>query len=307
MHVVTGVTYRRRQVSFVLISVLVGIVCAMHSPTRTLALVASTTASIDPEARTGPAGAAIPHEIHIVPAEPRSESLELSARLAEDGGVIQRPIVWRVRRLDGEVVFAGRLAVVTIAAEPGDYVIEAGYGSVHVAQAVALLKGEQVAVSLVLNVGGIRILSRLSGLELPAVRPLNTVYATSGRDDGKLVAISEEPGEILRLPAGNYRIESRFASGNAIATADVSVKPGLLSSIEIDHRAGVAHLSAGSEATERISWTVRDDKGRDLPVRGTSEIVLVPGRYVGHIKMGNQSRIVSFTVAAGKQIEIVAR
>ena len=111
MYDVTGVAHRRRQVSLVLISVLVGIVCALHSPTRTLALAASTTASIDPEARTGPAGAAIAHEIHIVPAEPRSESLELSARLAEDGGVIQRPIVWRVRRLDGEVVFAGRLAV----------------------------------------------------------------------------------------------------------------------------------------------------------------------------------------------------
>ena len=111
----------------------------------------------------------------------------------------------------------------------------------------------------------------------------------------------------MRLAAGNYRIESRFASGNAIATANVTVRPGLLSSLEIDHRAGIAHLSAGSEPTGQVNWTVRDDKGHDLPVESMGEIVLMPGHYVGHAKIGNQSRIVSFTVEAGKRIEIVAR
>ena len=37
------------------------------------------------------------------------------------------------------------------------------------------------------------------------------------------------------LTAGSYRVESRFGLGNAVASANVTVKPGLLSSVEIDH------------------------------------------------------------------------
>jgi hypothetical protein len=267
---------------------------------------ASATASIDPKA-TVPAETGTAHEIRISPAESGNEGLEFSARLTEDGGLIQRPIAWKLHRLGGETVFAGSRPVLAVMTEPGDYLIEASYGSVHAAQSVALLKGRRIAVTLVLNVGGIRILSRLSDIGLPDVRPFNTVYATSGPEEGKLVSISEEPGEVMRLAAGTYRVESRFAFGNAIATAEVTVKPGLLSSVEIDHHAGIAHLSAGGDQVGQVNWTVSDDRGRDLPVGSASDVVLLPGRYVARAEFADKNRIITFTVEAGKRIEVVAR
>jgi hypothetical protein len=272
------------------------------------AIAASTTASIDPkESIALPPDSGTAREIRFGPAERGSERLELSAKLTEDGGLIQRPIAWKLHRLGGETVFAADLAAVTIPVEPGDYVAEAKYGTVHAVQRVTLLSGQHLTMTLMLNVGGIRVLSRLSGIGLPAVRPLTTVYATSGLEEGKLITISDEPGEIVRLAAGNYHVESRFAFGNAIATAEVTVKPGLLSSVEIDHHAGVAHLSAGSVSFERGSWTISDDKGSRLAGMADGDIVLMPGRYVAHADFGEQHRIMSFTVEAGKRVEVEAR
>jgi hypothetical protein len=274
----------------------------------TAATAASTTASIDPDTSVAlPPESENAHEIRFGRAAPGSEKLELSAKLTEEGGLIQRPIAWKLRRFGGEVVFASNVAAVAIPVEPGDYVAEAKYGTVHAAQRVTLLSGQQLAMTLVLNAGGIRVLSRLSGIGLPGVRPLTTIYASSGPDEGKLITISDEPGEIMRLAAGNYHIESRFALGNAVATAEVTVKPGLLSSVEIDHHAGVAHLSAGSVSFERGKWTISDDKGRNLAGKADSDIVLTPGRYVAHADIGTEHRIMSFTVEAGKRVEVEAK
>ena len=76
-------------------------------------------------------------------------------------------------------------------------------------------------VSFVLEVGGIRVLPRVQGLGLTAAQTQSLVYALSGADKGKLITISKVPGEILRVKSGDYRIESRFATGNAVAVVDV--------------------------------------------------------------------------------------
>ena len=107
-------------------------------------------------------------------------------------------------------MFVGKLPTATIAVEPGDYVVEANYGAVHAAESVSMIEGERLRMTFILNVGGVRVLPRLSGIGLPPVRPLTTVYATSGPDEGKLITISDEPGEIMRLAAGNYRVGVRF-------------------------------------------------------------------------------------------------
>jgi hypothetical protein len=264
---------------------------------------ASSTASIDPLTNALPARADPAREIRSEAAEKGQESLALAARLTEDGGLILRPIAWKLRRLGGETLFAGSMPQVTVAAEPDDYIVEASYGSVRVSQKITLPKGQRVAMTLVLNVGGIRVLSRLAGIGPAAMRPLTTVYATSGPDQGRLVTISENPGEILRLAAGSYRVESRFASGNATASADVIVKPGLLSSLEIDHRAGIAHLSGEGQ----VKWTISDASGHELPIEGAGDVVLTPGAYVARASLGSERKVVKFTIEPGKRIEVVAR
>jgi hypothetical protein len=300
-------SHGRRRGSAIATLLLAAVTCSLGNSPGLTATAASTTGSIDAGARTNLGDTGTAYEIRATSAMAGSESLELAARLTADGGMIQRPIAWKLHRLDGETVFTGSLPTVTTAAEPGDYVIEANYGSVHAAQRVSLPKRQQVAVTLILNVGGVRILSRLPDMSPSDIHPLNTIYATSGPDQGKLVTISERPGEIMRLAAGTYHIESRFAPGNAVATADVTVRPGLLSSVEIDHHAGIVHLSAGSGAARDARWAISDDKGHDLSVDGGGDVVLLPGHYFAHVSLGREDRTIGFTVESGKRIEIVAR
>src|SRR5262249_40350776 len=170
----------------------------------------------------------------------------------------------------------------SLAAEPGDYVVEANYGTIKVERKVALLEGQRLTVTFVLNAGGLRILPKLKQLGLPTARPFTSIYKSSGADTGSLVAITEEPGEVLRLGAGSYRVESRFQPGNAEAMTEVTIKPGLLSAVELDMTAGIARLDASGFGERDIYWIITDAKGKSLPgIPGpTADVVLKPGRYV---------------------------
>jgi hypothetical protein len=70
-----------------------------------------------------------------------------------------------------------------------------------------------------------------------------------------MVAVSTIPGEIVRLGAGSYRIESRFTPGNASEVAQIDVKPGLLSAVEIELPAGIARLAAPSSSAN-VTWII---------------------------------------------------
>ena len=137
------------------------------------------------------------------------------------------------------VVYDKSTQLAAIAVPPGDYSVEALYGSASFSQNLTLLEANRLIVSFVLDVGGIRVLPRVQGLGLAPAQTQSLVYALSGPNRGKLITISKMPGEILRVKAGDYRIESRFAAGNAVAVADVHVKPGVMSAVEIDHAAGL--------------------------------------------------------------------
>ena len=115
------------------------------------------------------------------------------------------------------------------------------------------------------------------------------------------------PGEILRVKAGDYRIESRFAAGNAVAVADVHVKPGVMSAVEIDHAAGLARLSYVGAPDADVSWLVTDEKGEALPaIAGLSaNVVLKPGAYVAKAQIGNELLTASFDILAGQQRDIL--
>ena len=144
---------------------------------------------------------------------------------------------------------------------------------------LTLLEANRLIVSFVLDVGGIRVLPRVKGLGLAPAQAQSLVYALSGPNKGKLITISKMPGEILRVKAGDYRIESRFAAGNAVAVADVHVKPGIMSAVEIDHAAGLARLSYVGAPDANVSWLVTNEEGEALPaIDGLSaSIVLKPG------------------------------
>ena len=85
---------------------------------RTL-LAAASTASVDKLTTALPAPTNTAYELRNVPVVSGHEALELSAKLSADGGLIQRPIAWKLHRLGGETVFSGSRPAVAIEVEPG--------------------------------------------------------------------------------------------------------------------------------------------------------------------------------------------
>ena len=58
------------------------------------------------------------HPVAIEVVKPGREGLELTARLTEDGGVIERNINWTVRTIDGRQVYASQSGSVDISVPP---------------------------------------------------------------------------------------------------------------------------------------------------------------------------------------------
>ncbi len=268
------------------------------------AIAASSTAAIDRAPAIARSGEDVGAEVRIELTRPGNEALSFDARLSEDGGVIDWPISWQVKAFGGETLLSRSAKGASLAAEPGDYVVEASYGAVKVERKLTLLEGQRLAVTFVLNAGGLRILPKLKQLGLPDARPFTSVYRSAG---GTLVAITEEPGEILRLGAGSYRVESRFQPGNAQAMTEVTVKPGLLSAVELDMTAGIARLDATSAGERDIYWIITDAKGRNLPgIPGpTADVVLKPGRYVLRTRIDGKEKTSAFTIAPGRVSAII--
>lgn len=281
------------------------LLAALLLPSPTLA--ASSTAAIDRTPQIEADHSDVASEIRIELTRPGQEGLFFNARLSEDGGLINLPISWRVKAYGGETLLTRDADFAELPAEPGDYVVEARYGTVQVERKLTLLEGQRLGVTFVLNAGGLRILPKLQQIGLPAARPFTSIYKASGIDGGSLVAITEEPGEILRVGAGAYRIESRFQPGNVSAMTEVTVKPGLLSAVEIDMDAGIARLAATGDADRDVVWFITDAKGQALPgVSGpAADVVLKPGAYKLRTRIDGREKASAFTIEPGKISAII--
>jgi hypothetical protein len=292
---------KSRRNSAIYASVLAAFLC-LASPVAEAAANDTDAAVASPAVQNNTA-----HEIAIEIVKPGSEGLELTARLSETSGLIERDITWVLRDAQGAVVYDGKSSLANIAAPPGDYTVEATYGSARFSQSLTLLQANRLMVSFVLDVGGIRILPRLKNLGPAPADAQSLVYAVSGHNKGKLITISTTPGEILRVEAGDYRIESRFAAGNAVAVADVHVKPGIMSAVEIDHAAGLARLAYVGAPDANVSWQVTDAGGEALPaIKGLSaNVVLKPGSYMARAKIGSESLTANFVITEGQARDIL--
>ncbi len=247
------------------------------------------------------------HDIAIETVPPGREGLELSARLTEDGGLIELPLDWTVVSSTGEEIYSASVPVADAAIGPGDYLIDVRYGAIHVTQSVTLVQGTRLIVSFVLDAGGIRILPKLRGLGLPAIASQSRIFALTGPNMGTLVATTSQPGEVLRVSAGDYRIESSFTRGNASAVTDVTVRAGIMSAVEIDHSAGLARLSFVGDPAADVLWRLVDDNGNTLPAIGglSTEVVLTPGTYTAIAEIGGETLSANFAIGAGESRDII--
>jgi hypothetical protein len=172
---------------------------------------------------------------------------------------------------------------------------------------VTLLETNRLMVSYVLNAGGLRILPRVKDMGMPDAKPRNRVFALAGKERGKLVAMSEMPGEIIRIPAGDYRVESRFMAGNVTAVIDVHVNAGRMSAIEIDHKAGLARLAFVGAPDMDVLWNVRDDAGQAIATAEglNADVVLLPGTYTASARVGGEVLSATFEIATGEARDII--
>ena len=246
------------------------------------------------------------HAIAIETVRPGQEGLELTARLTPEGGPIERNIAWTIRTADGGTAFAGESGTADVAVPPGDYIVEAQYGAARLSSSVSLPKATRLRVSFVLNAGALRVAPRLNGIDM-AVPSRVKVYALAEGGSGRLIGTSAAPGDLIRLPEGRYRVESRVINGNAGAVADVAVKGGRVSWIDISLKAGLARLAFVGSPSAQVIWSIEDERGARIATHHGLDmrLVLQPGTYRARAEIGPELLTATFKVAAGETRDIL--
>lgn len=261
-----------------------------------------------------PASALIDEDKFIRHAKSGKEGLQLAARLTQTGGFIQRPISWKIFKRDpdigtlGPLVYSKTTPIIEAPLQPGSYRIEAAYGFATTTRDVTVLPKTRLGLTLILNVGGVRTLSRVSGMDASHYSDArHAIIALPDNKPEKLITEHISQGEIVRLPAGQYRIESRFNNGNTLATALVTIKPGILTSLNIDHQAALAKLSLQSGKFKPVTWRVYSHKGNWTKTGHSHNpaMVLAPGRYTFSAKFGQKSISRIISLVQGKATTIV--
>ncbi len=247
------------------------------------------------------------HEVAISVVEPGKESISLAARLTTMSTHIARDIVWQVRNETGELILDATSNELQSPLVPGQYVVEAQYGAVAVRETVRVVPGNSVAVNFVLNAGGLRVLPALKGLAATDMKSKTFVYALAGIDKGKLIAHSEQPGELLKLAAGTYRVESRMGEGNTTAVTDVRIRPGKMSAVEVTHQAGIARLNFVGSPDAQVKWDVRAIDGLKLTTLDglTHRLALKPGTYLAEAHVNGEILTAKFKIAVGEERDIM--
>ncbi len=231
--------------------------------------------------------------------QPGDEQIELSARFTEKSKNYADSVDWKVKNASGEVLFEATAPIVSFKLNPGAYEVLGRYGNVTIDEGISLPPTTRLAVNFILNAGALRILPRLPDGFGPSLESITKVYALNGTHPGRLVAPEVRPGELLKLAAGTYRIETRYAASNVAAVTDVEVKPGLLRAVDVAHHAGLARLSINKR--QDAQWLVMENSGAVLPLPAGTEItaLLKPGAYVAEAHTGGKVLQQAFTITEG--------
>ena len=237
--------------------------------------------------------------------QPGEEALELSARFTQDSKNYTDAIDWQIKNANGEALFEGTGAVASMKLKPGAYEVIGHYGNVEIDEAINLPPQTRLAVNFVLNAGGLRVLPRLPEALAPIGASNTNIYALNGSSAGRLVAPNVKPGQMLKLAAGTYRIETRYETGNVSAVTDVDVKPGVLRAVDITHHAGMAKLSL--DRRQEAQWLVMENGGSVLALPSGTETTafLKPGSYVAEAHFGTKVLQQAFTISEGKVSTVV--
>ncbi len=251
-------------------------------------------------------------------------ALTLSASLGNAPQAIGSGLRWRVYREragdDGkhQLVSESSAASPVLNVAEGTYVVHVTYG---LASAMKRLQvsGASMTDRLQINAGVLRVRSILGETALAPNRVNLNVYVPDRTGaDARLIVSNARPGDLLRLPEGNYRVVSTYldkestgsmpAPGaapnatNSVVSAELRVQTGRLTEATLRHSAATITLklvnAAGAEALANTSFSVLTPGGdviREL-IGAFPSLVLAEGEYVVIARRNGKTYQKTFTV-----------
>lgn len=254
----------------------------------------------------------LPVDSYAGPAEAK-----LIAKLVEDGEPIPFGVVWRIYDQKPDqtgaypLLATGNGGTWTQSLQAGNYLVHASYGK---ASSTALLRlvGKPVSETVILSAGGLRLQAQLTGdVSIPADKvSFRITERDSETTDEKLIVEGAQPGLILPLNAGTFRVESLYGSANASVSADITVEEGKLTDATLYHRAAEVTLKLvnepGGEAIANTSWTVLYPNGEVIAetVGAFPEFVLEEGDYAVVATHEGVPHNRNFSVEAGRHRDV---
>ena len=253
------------------------------------------------------------------------EGLRLRGQITSSTAPITRPIDWAAYKVEDAKADRWRkiasvaTPVASISLPPGQYVVRATYGAARAAKVLVVKPGKRIDATFILNAGGLRVLPALAFMDTPkGVIAKHWIFGAVPSENGKrrLFAQSDLVGEVIRLNAGTYSLVSRFGNANAVVETDVTIRPGMLTEVEINHKVGLVTLrlsgaAQGNASGEPVKWQLVDSKGTIVFRAEGNETaqVLVPGSYRATAEYRGKSYSSDFAVEIGekKTVEITAK
>ncbi|MEO0619704.1 MAG: hypothetical protein AAFZ01_10555 [Pseudomonadota bacterium] len=250
-------------------------------------------------------------------------TIRLVARLTEQQKPIPAGLTWRVftsKKQGGgqhKLISEQRDYSPILQLPQGEYLVNAAYGRAYLTRRITVTSGPPRVEQFVLQAGGLRLRAlNASGQPLRS----NVTYSVLSGDrdqfgNRRTIIANVRPGLIVRLNAGIYNVISRYGDANAIVQTDVTVEPGKLTQIAMQHVGGSATFKLvarpGGEAIAGTSWSIRTPDGTEIKksLGALPTHVLAPGEYIAFATLGGRTFGGQFKIGEGenKQIEIVVK
>ena len=269
--------------------------------------------------------------------EPGQSLLSLSAALGSATSPVRAGLQWRIYQerpqADGTHAMVAEsdkpLPVFTVS--EGSYLVHVSYGLASAMKRV-VIDSRSLVERLQLNAGALRVTSVLGDMSIAPNRVTLAVYVPdrSGAE-ARLIVSAAHPGDVLRLPEGNYRVVSTYldkesagstgAPGaapnatNSVVSADLRVDTGRLTEASLRHHAATLTLklvnTKGGEALANTSFSVLTPGGdviREL-IGAFPSLVLAEGEYVVIARRDGKTFQSTFTVqsALDRDVEVIAK
>jgi hypothetical protein len=298
----------------------------LRSPTRPLLLACALLADLMQAAPVAAQGSVPPLDPNWVRggAGSNQTTLTLLATLGAATQHIGSGLRWRIYRErandDGkhQLVTESTASSYTLALPEGTYVVHVAYGLASAMKRIQV-SGQTATELLRINAGALRVHSILGETAIaPARVNLNVYVPDRSGADARLIVSNARPGDLLRLPEGNYRVVSTYldkestgsmpAPGaatnatNSVVSAELRVQTGRLTEATLRHNAATITLklvnAAGAEALANTSFSVLTPGGdviREL-IGAFPSLILADGEYVVIARRSGKTYQKAFTV-----------